>query len=345
VRLAADFTRWTASPLPLNRDSDGTFEVDTQPLADGVHFYKYIVDGQWIADPSHPMVESDGCGGWNSVFGMGGPVLGAANQFRLVTLNLHTYQEADPLLKLEQVAFALAVMDADAVALQEVGEHVHDPGLPNAGEVVRTRLQALTGRPWEHAWRMAHIGFDVYREGVSLLAPVPLEDLREHRLSEGRLARNALTATVRAKGLNLRVTSAHLSWTEPGGADEISALRDALRSEPTDGIDAIVVAGDLNTDEDDPRLQPLLQDGFVDVARRAGAVFPTTLPQGRQGERAASDFSMGSRLDYQFLRPVAGGRRVRPVACIPVFNGLAAGDAYQPIVSDHLGVLAVYNGE
>src|SRR5207249_4644492 len=109
---------------------------------DGVHFYKYIVDGHWTHDPAHPMVEPDGCGGFNSVFGLGGPSLGPASALRIATLNLNTYQETDPLLKLEQVAFALAAMDIDAVALQEVGEHLSDPERPNAGEVIRTHLQA-----------------------------------------------------------------------------------------------------------------------------------------------------------------------------------------------------------
>src|SRR5688572_65514 len=77
VRLVADFTQWTAAPLALRQtDSTDEWEVETAPLGEGVHFYKYIVDGRWLHDPAHPMVENDGCGGWNSVFGIGGPSLG-----------------------------------------------------------------------------------------------------------------------------------------------------------------------------------------------------------------------------------------------------------------------------
>src|SRR5262249_55202594 len=39
VRLAADFTRWSNSPLPLQPDHHRTWSVETPPLAEGVHFY------------------------------------------------------------------------------------------------------------------------------------------------------------------------------------------------------------------------------------------------------------------------------------------------------------------
>src|SRR5262245_33441355 len=109
VRLVADFTHWTVAPLALRRfGAADRWEVETFPLTEGVHFYKYIVDGRWQHDPSHPMVEYDGCGGWNSVFGIGGPSLGGPEALRVVSLNLNTYQEVHALLKLEQAAYAVA---------------------------------------------------------------------------------------------------------------------------------------------------------------------------------------------------------------------------------------------
>ncbi len=344
VRLAADFTRWSTAPLALHHNGNGDWKGESQPLNDGVHFYKYIVDGRWMHDPAHPMVEPDGCGGWNSVFGLGGPSLGAAENLRIATLNLHSYQENEPLLKLEQVAFALAAMNIDAVALQEVGEHISDASRPNAGEVIRTRLQELTGQPWTHVWRMAHLGFDVYREGVSLLVAAPLEDVAEYRLSQGRLARNALAATVTLKGVRLRLISTHCTWTSGGGLREVQTLLDSLRSE-TGNCDAAVVAGDLNAAEDDPQLKLLLDEGFIDVARQfspdSGA-FLTATPQPWQNA-IANGPGLASRLDYQLLRGTPGKNDLRPVACVPIFNGLVAGDVVQPRVSDHIGVLGVYS--
>jgi hypothetical protein len=43
--------------------------------------------------------------------------------------------------------------------------------------VLRRRLEETTGVPWSHAFRSAHVGFDVYDEGLSLRARVPINDV------------------------------------------------------------------------------------------------------------------------------------------------------------------------
>jgi endonuclease/exonuclease/phosphatase family metal-dependent hydrolase len=351
VRLVADFTHWTAAALTLAPGPGGNWEAQTPPLPEGVHFYKYIVDGRWTHDSSHPLVENDGCGGWNSVFGIGGPVPGAASNLRIVSLNLHTYQEEHAVLKLEQVAFTLAALGVDAVALQEVGEHVSDPDRPNAGELIRTRLQAFTGQPWAYAWRVAHTGFEVYREGVSLLARVPAADVCEYRLSSGRLARNALAGTFNLGGVSLRLVTTHLTWPTGGGLKEAQQLLDALQGEPRDSYAALLLAGDFNAEPEDPQVREVRQAGYLDVAHethRERETWPTATPQVWQALLATAAQNprspgrvLASRIDYQFLR-AAPGSSVRPLACMPVFNGLVVGDVYQPYVSDHIGILGVY---
>src|SRR5207237_544772 len=158
---------------------------------------------------------------------------------------------------LEQVAYALAPLGVAALALQEVGEHQWDANRPNAGEVLRRHFERLTDRPWYHAWRMAHLGFHVYREGVSLLAAVPLEDVQEHRLSEGPFARNALAATIALPGATLRLCSTHVSWPAGGGEEEVPRLLGAL-AVPPPGVSATLLAGDLNADAYDLQVRATL---------------------------------------------------------------------------------------
>ena len=45
---------------------DGVWRVNI-PLTGGKHHYKFIVDGQWLTDPSNPIIEDDGGGNLNSV--------------------------------------------------------------------------------------------------------------------------------------------------------------------------------------------------------------------------------------------------------------------------------------
>jgi 1,4-alpha-glucan branching enzyme len=44
-------------------------------LRDGLHTYKFIVDGQWITDPANKRVRPDGEGNFNSVTGIGDTVV------------------------------------------------------------------------------------------------------------------------------------------------------------------------------------------------------------------------------------------------------------------------------
>ena len=67
----------------------------------------------------------------------------------------------------------MAASGLDVLLLQEVGEHVSNPVEPNAGRILQDHLQRFTRRRWEHVWKEAHIGFDVYREGLSILSSGP----------------------------------------------------------------------------------------------------------------------------------------------------------------------------
>jgi endonuclease/exonuclease/phosphatase family metal-dependent hydrolase len=343
AQVAGDFTDW--APLPMQkREADGAWAFVTPPLAPGAHFYKYVIDGQWTTDPAHPMSEPDGFGGRNSVLGRDPPGSPLAAGLRIASLNLHTYQEPDPLLKLEQIAYALAPLDVSALALQEVGEHQWDSSRPNAGELLRRHLERLTERPWYHAWRMAHPGFHVYREGVSVLAVVPLQDVQEHRLSEGPFARNALVATLALPDATLRLCSTHVSWPAGGGEEEVPRLLQAL-AVPPPGVTATVIAGDFNADAYDLQVRATIDAGYQDVARAAGTAGPTVTwqPWLRPDESAGPDDGLCARIDYQFLKATAGaGPSLVVRGCRRIFNRNVLAGIYQPRVSDHVGLLGVY---
>lgn len=65
VILAGSFNDWSESAYKMKKVENGwTF---TTRLSYGKHHYKYIVDGEWITDPSNPIKEFDGHGNINSV--------------------------------------------------------------------------------------------------------------------------------------------------------------------------------------------------------------------------------------------------------------------------------------
>lgn len=53
VYLAGSFNNWNPTALPMNR-TDGKWEVIIK-LPPGRYEYKFVVDGEWVADPDNPM--------------------------------------------------------------------------------------------------------------------------------------------------------------------------------------------------------------------------------------------------------------------------------------------------
>jgi 1,4-alpha-glucan branching enzyme len=64
VYLAGGFRDWR--PLPMRRQRDGSFALEVR-LPPGDHEYKFLVDGQWMADPDHGRCAPNPYGSVNSV--------------------------------------------------------------------------------------------------------------------------------------------------------------------------------------------------------------------------------------------------------------------------------------
>jgi len=66
VSLAGDFNGWSSTATPLQRNSEGTWQI-AFALAPGRHQYKFIVDGEWITDPAAAESAANEFGSVNSV--------------------------------------------------------------------------------------------------------------------------------------------------------------------------------------------------------------------------------------------------------------------------------------
>jgi hypothetical protein len=65
VVLAGSFNNWSQSQLLFAREGDGwVCRIDLDP---GVYQYKFIVDGDWLLDPSNPQTAEDEAGNVNNV--------------------------------------------------------------------------------------------------------------------------------------------------------------------------------------------------------------------------------------------------------------------------------------
>jgi hypothetical protein len=71
VAVVGDFNGWDDTKTPAVRQPDGTWSTFVT-LRPGRHVYSFIVDGQFIPDPTAPMAPDDGFGQNNSVIVVGG---------------------------------------------------------------------------------------------------------------------------------------------------------------------------------------------------------------------------------------------------------------------------------
>lgn len=58
VAWAGGFNNWNASANPMTKDAAGVWSI-VLPLPAGEHQYKFVVDGQWFADPENPVTGGD----------------------------------------------------------------------------------------------------------------------------------------------------------------------------------------------------------------------------------------------------------------------------------------------
>lgn len=66
VYVAGSFNAWDPSIRPLKRDAKGVWKTSIT-LPQGVHQYRFIVDGNWMEDPSSSHREMNEFGSFNSV--------------------------------------------------------------------------------------------------------------------------------------------------------------------------------------------------------------------------------------------------------------------------------------
>jgi len=188
---------------------------------------------------------------WDSNFGSN--YVASRKDFKVLTLNLHCYQEDNQHRKFSQIAKAINELGVDVVCLQEVCEYWNDgrgDSSSNAARVIRDRL---TTQYYLHA-DSSHIGFDRFLEGVAILSryELLLKDSGYVSHSQEMLdihSRKAVMAQVHVPYMGrVNVFSIHLSWWSDGFKEQFQRLRDWANQKHSDTVVATLLAGDFNSE-------------------------------------------------------------------------------------------------
>ncbi|MBR6022019.1 MAG: endonuclease/exonuclease/phosphatase family protein, partial [Kiritimatiellae bacterium] len=259
---------------------------------------------------------------------------------RVLTLNLHTWQEDDQLRKFATIAQAIQDERIDLVCFQEVAEPWNDGAgdwTQNAANLINSHLP----EPYHLHADWSHIGFDRWREGLAILSRHPFlwtdsgyvsDETDPHTIH----SRRVVMAQIRLPHAGLlNVFSAHLSWPENGFDTQFDRLLAWAREKQPADAAGTLICGDFNIEAQSP--------SFRRIAETSGyeeQYLKITRPDAfqhifRARDAASTDLLSGDRrIDYLWLSPAS---RLRAVRATQLFTP----DRYGP-VSDHPGYLVEF---
>lgn len=67
VTLVGNFNGWNALVQPLQKDVNGLWTLELELAKGRTYYYKFVVDGFWVADPDNPDFTPDSRGSTQSV--------------------------------------------------------------------------------------------------------------------------------------------------------------------------------------------------------------------------------------------------------------------------------------
>ncbi|UBH11224.1 endonuclease/exonuclease/phosphatase family protein [Macrococcus armenti] len=151
---------------------------------------------------------------------------------KVLTLNTHSWLEAQQKEKLEIIVERIMKADYDIIALQEVNQLSHNAVIETpenfcslleqtpikqgnfAYEIVKKLKEKGVTYYWSYA--MSHIGYDIYDEGSALLSKTPIDPyavfVSIEESPDNYKSRKILFGKTTADDIELLAVSCHYSW-------------------------------------------------------------------------------------------------------------------------------------
>ena len=257
-------------------------------------------------------------------------------RLKILTLNLHCYQEENQDTKFNQIARAIDDLDIDVVCLQEVGEQwANGNGNwdSNAARIIRDRLR----QHYHLHTDWSRIGFDRYREGIAILSRYDFLMTDAGYVSSSHDVFSIDSRKVVMVQLNvpymglMNVFSAHLSWPSGGFFEQFDRLRAWANHKNGNHLAATFLCGDFNVKAGSAGYQEIVRTcEFEDqyLAATSPNAFEKIFRQ--QSSNIDRHLAKDGRIDFIFMQKRGS---LQAVAARELFT---IGDHYGR-VSDHPG--------
>lgn len=189
---------------------------------------------------------------------------------KVLTLNLHTYQEivyssGDTIeVFLERykpiqgkIVELISAEDVDICFFQEAGQYMyeeadgflHGIGIKKSNYVRRlVEMLSECGKTYHFVWDMAHYGFGIWEEGLGIVSKFPIVDFESRYVSRNQdvntfYTRKVIRARIEDKDGPIDLYSVHFNWKEAGFEDEYENF---VRWVEEVGNKRFIIAGDFN---------------------------------------------------------------------------------------------------
>lgn len=255
---------------------------------------------------------------------------------RLLTLNCHAWQEENQIEKIQHLAAVIKEKQYDVIALQEVMQLI-DPETDekikadNYAVVLLNELLKLGVSDYRFVWDMAHIGFDVYEEGLAILTKCEIKNAQSFLVTQSQEIGNFRTR--RIVGLEMvynqkpvAVYSCHLGWFHDEIEPFTGQVDELVKYLNPDHLN--IVMGDFNNDAN------TRGEGY-DYILSKGLIDTYSLAQTKDSGMTVAGKIDGWEKNQADLRIdlVLTTQPVEVVSSHVIFNG-----ENKEVVSDHYGV-------
>ncbi|MFC0472050.1 endonuclease/exonuclease/phosphatase family protein [Halalkalibacter kiskunsagensis] len=256
---------------------------------------------------------------------------------KLLTLNCHAWQETNQQDKIKSLAKTIKEKSYDVIALQEVSQLINEEVIDgkvkrdNYVLVLLNELKALGVDDYEYVWDFAHIGFEVYEEGLAILTKHKIEKQHTFFITQSEAPTNWKTRKIVGVTINyndkpISFYSCHLGWwndEEESYTKQVDALYSYVQKD-----ERFFLMGDFNNDANikEEGYDYLLSKSLIDTYQLAEEKDIGTTVEGKIAgwDKNKQDL----RIDYIFINENIGVKKSNVI-----FNGVN-----KPVVSDHFGL-------
>ncbi|MFX3625069.1 MAG: endonuclease/exonuclease/phosphatase family protein [Ectobacillus sp.] len=174
---------------------------------------------------------------------------------KLLTLNCHSWQEDEQIEKIKYIAQTIQEKGYDVIALQEASQSIQAPAVfgnnkaDNFALLLLQELEKLGVTGYHHVWDFAHIGWDIYEEGLAILTKHPIVETESFFISKSNdisyyKTRKIIGAKIRYNNRIIPFYSCHLGWW--ADEDEPFSYQVDVLMEHTAHHELFFLMGDFN---------------------------------------------------------------------------------------------------